>query len=122
MADLLGRSDVEFCARHAVDVRFGFGSDLFEFAAKIAEVLRVDADAVVLHFYEGIHQRNFHVVEQVGQSLFGQNGFQLLAQLQGDVRILSGVFDHFLHGDIAHRFLILPLLPDQRFDAHRFVL
>ncbi len=84
--------------------------------------LRVDAHSVHLHFGEHRHQRHLYVAEQIVGAALLQFRFQLVLQLQCDVRILGGIFIHLAWLQIAHALLAFSFRTDKFLYANRLVV
>jgi len=89
-AELLGRADVEFCARVGVDGGFEAGEVEAQFFADILQRDRVEADAFVFHGGEDGQERRFDFGEDAFLTRFLQQRREFGVELESEVGAFHG--------------------------------
>ncbi len=105
LAQLLGRSDVEFAAGNLVNLGLEFGQALLEVRAEPLELQRIDLDAGCLHAEQHGDQGAFDRLVQGRDALGHQTWFQPRPELHGDVGILGGIVAGLVERHLVERHL-----------------
>ncbi len=110
----MGESMLNSVAGFGVDLADEPGEPLGQLVALPFEFVHVDADAGELHVGEDADQRPFEVPIEVPQPFGLETPVDEVGQLEGDLRVLRGVFGRFRDIDLEHFQLPLPGADERR--------